>query len=88
MTSINYSAALPVLRRGRERAAVGDGWVHLRNSFHIIHDDAAAYSCVWQIVRQPLFAWLLHHRTQAEVLELFDRAIAVCEAEIQKGGEA
>jgi hypothetical protein len=86
MTTINCSAAL--LRRGRERAAVNDGWVSRRNSFSIVAEHHDAYECVREIVQGSLFSWLCAPgRTQAEVLELFDRAIAKCEEQIQKGGE-
>lgn len=82
MPDVNYAAALPVLRKARERAT-GHGWVSLRNSFSIIAEHHDAYEMVRDAVQQqPIFSWLCgppERRTQAEVLALFDRAIAECE---------
>lgn len=99
MTTINYAAALPVLRRGWERIA--KGWCQGADALSAAGrisplsakavkwsasgaiegpDPFAARDVLMGITGCSLRAWNdTPGRTQAEVLALFDRAIAECE---------
>lgn len=100
MPDINYAAALPVLRKGRER--IQRGWIQgggarSRDDKPVRADSPWAVQwslsgatkmpkmrhardVLYKILGCPLTAWNdAPGRTQAEVLALFDRAIAECE---------